>query len=57
MSLKYPMLRLWLYELGWITSWGISLSVVNDLLQTVLLIIGIVSGILAIRQTIKNKKQ
>lgn len=53
---RYSMLKVWLYELVTFVSFGVSLTMINDVLQTVVLIIGIVSGILALRQSIKNKK-
>lgn len=52
------MIKLWLYELGWVvaTFLGFSLTDINQYLQTALYILGIISALLAIRETIKRKK-
>lgn len=56
-SLQYPMLKVWLYEMITVISLGISLTVINDVLQFIVLIIGIISGLLALKNSIVKKKK
>lgn len=56
-SLQYPMLKVWLYEMITLVSFGISLTVINDILQFVVLIIGIISGLLALKNSVVKKKK
>jgi len=46
-----------LYELATFTTWGISLTDVNNFLQFCLLVIGVASACMAFWQTIKGKKK
>lgn len=56
-TLQYPMLKVWLYEMVTVISFGVSLTVVNDILQFIVLIIGIISGLLALKNSISKKKK